>query len=340
MSLSPHPCNSPLLPASTRPGAGGNPTVDGVLRNSANGYSIGTNSRVVGGGSPARLPFMHAVAAGAHWMLAPVMRVFGGSGQRVGGHVNRVPPPSQSNPQGGGEVDEETGGGAAASGDAGVAGGRMIFSGVSGQVAGPVVGGTGMSNGGGGTTWTSGLGRRKSVLLAGGAVGFGGNGSEIGGTGRGVGDGCGTGGAARGTHGYGRAVGGWGKRTAPRVVGSGSRSVFKTAPGDCYFRVGSGVPALVPGAVRGTDGPSVRAAEVAAGGGGGDGRRAWPSVRDSVPAGRCSLAVVIRGGEGAAGEIGDAAAGWRHRPTHRVAWQVVVRDGDNGKWVSVCLTCQ
>ncbi|CAN0086846.1 unnamed protein product, partial [Sphacelaria rigidula] len=194
----------------------------------------------------------------------------------------------------GGDVDEELGDGGSV-GSAATADGRA-GGGISAR----------------GRTWAASLGRRKNTVMGGGA------GAGTAGSVNGPWNGYGTGGTG-GTRGHGRAGGGWGKRTGPRIVPAGCRAVFKTQPGECYFRVGGGVGG---GASReasvGTGRVGSRDGEGRVGGSG----RSCPSVGDSVSAGRCSLAVLIRAGEGAAGEMGHAAAGWRHRPTHRVTWQV------------------
>lgn len=195
----------------------------------------------------------------------------------------------------------------------------------------------------GGRTWATALSFRKSTGLGGG------NGS-LGSSSRGHGSlsGPAGGGHARGAEGVGMngaggpgggGVGsGWlicGKRTVPRALVAGSRQKFEALSGESYFRIqpdgGGGVGGtngraggLGTGAMAGSNHSSVGASgrgRLRAGGLGVGGRRgrSWPSLADSIPAGRCSLAIVIRPVEGA--ETSEWT-GWRHRPTHRVTRQV------------------
>lgn len=264
---------------------------------------------------------MHSVAAGAHWMLTPVMGLFEGSGQRVAAPVNSanrgpsavvVPHPDNTSSDGGSGGRGNIGGGGYM-GSGGVDMDEELGDGGSVGSAATADGRAGGGISARGMTWAASLGRRKTTAMNGGAS------AGTGGVGNGPWNGYGNGGHG-GPRGHGRAGGGWGKRTGPRTVPAGCRAVFKTQPGECYFRVGGG----------GGGGASREEAPVGAGGVGsreGERRavgsgRSYPSIGDSVSAGRCSLAVLIRGGEGAAGEMGRAATGWRHRPTHRVTWQV------------------
>ena len=200
----------------------------------------------------------------------------------------------------------------------------------------------------GSRSWVASLGLRKSSVLngaGGGASGganrvdeagitagriLGMNGGNNGRGGRGVG---GTGAGVPGAR-----MGLCGKRTVPRALSAGGNRVFETLPGESYFRgrpqsgawaAGAGSANHVSGGDVGGASLSVAATAATAalggrGGGGGDrettaGSRRWPRVGDSVRAGRCSLAIVIRPAAGA--ESGDWS-GWRHRPTHRVTRQV------------------
>jgi len=112
----------------------------------------------------------------------------------------------------------------------------------------------------------------------------------------------------------------------PRALAAGGGRVFETLPGECYFRAREQGSAWSAASGATAPGAAVAAAggRVAAGRRVGGGREVkWPRVDDSVRAGRCSLAVVIRPTAGA--ETGDWA-GWRHRPTHRVTRQVKKED--------------
>ncbi|CAM9998197.1 unnamed protein product [Scytosiphon promiscuus] len=109
-----------------------------------------------------------------------------------------------------------------------------------------------------------------------------------------------------------------GKRTVPRALSAGGARVFETLPGE---RRGS-IPSVGGGGSASDASRGVLGSGATDGAGGRGGRRGrWPKVEDSVRAGRCSLAVVIRPAAGA--ERGDWA-GWRHRPTHRVVRQVLL----------------
>ncbi|CAM9824463.1 unnamed protein product, partial [Ectocarpus sp. 8 AP-2014] len=202
-------------------------------------------------------------------------------------------------------------------------------------------------SGGAGRSWAASLGLRKSSVFNAG----GGDGSDAAGVGGTVGQALGFGGSSGGR---GRGMGGpgvgmiglCGKRTVPRALSAGGGRVFTTLPGESYFRgrqqsgewnagataTSAAGPAKTGGGRGGgVDGRATSAVSAfvggAAGGGGAGERRPaaggrdWPRVGDSVRAGRCSLAIVIRPAAG--GETGDWA-GWRHRPTHRVTRQVLL----------------
>ncbi|CAN0216099.1 unnamed protein product, partial [Ectocarpus sp. 12 AP-2014] len=202
-------------------------------------------------------------------------------------------------------------------------------------------------SGGAGRSWAASLGLRKSSVFNAG----GGDGSDAAGAGATVGQalgfGCSGGGRGRGTGGPGAGMMGLcGKRTVPRALSAGEGRVFTTLPGESYFRgrqqsgewnagatatPAAGAAKTGGGRGGGVDDRATAAVSAfvggAAGGGGAGERRPaaggrdWPRVGDSVRAGRCSLAIVIRPAAG--GETGDWA-GWRHRPTHRVARQVLL----------------
>eukprot|EP00903_Cladosiphon_okamuranus_P015560 g14365.t1 len=249
-----------------------------------------------------------------------------------------------------GDDDEEMGRrrtnpGASPAASGGAAGGGGVDIGdVGGTAAGAAgarrAGGGGGSEPVGSRSWAASLGLRKSsVLNGGGADEAGGTVGQIlginGGNGRG-----GRGGAVAGVPGA--RMGLCGKRTVPRALSAGGNRVFETLPGESYFRgrpqsgvwaegaAGAGSAASYPSGL-GSGASSSTAAALGVGGsvgggggagvGGGGGRRRWPRVEDSVRAGRCSLAIVIRPAAGA--ESGDWS-GWRHRPTHRVTRQVLL----------------
>lgn len=201
--------------------------------------------------------------------------------------------------------------------------------------------GNGVGGGGSGRSWAASLGLRKSSVFNAG----GGDGGDPAGAGGTVGQALGfSGSRGRGAGGPGvGAMGLCGKRTVPRALSAGGGRVFTTLPGESYFRGqqqsgewnagATATGAAKPGGGVGGRVDGIATAAVAsfvggaAGGGGGGvgerrsavGGRDWPRVGDSVRAGRCSLAIVIRPAAG--GETGDWA-GWRHRPTHRVTRQV------------------
>ncbi|CAM9682151.1 unnamed protein product [Ectocarpus sp. 4 AP-2014] len=223
---------------------------------------------------------------------------------------------------------------------------EAVLASLDGSGARPAGTGNGGS-GGAGRSWAASLGLRKSSVFNAG----GGDGSDAAGAGGTVGQtlgfGGGSGGRGRGTGGPGVGIMGLcGKRTVPRALSAGGGRVFTTLPGESYFRGrqqsgewNAGATATsVAGAAKtgggrggGVDGRTTAAVSAfgggAAGGGGAGERRPaaggrdWPRVGDSVRAGRCSLAIVIRPAAG--GETGDWA-GWRHRPTHRVTRQVLL----------------
>ena len=193
-------------------------------------------------------------------------------------------------------------------------------SGLSGSsYAGRDAGSTGVGRGVGGAagpSWYAALGFRKPSGMDGGgregvicASSGGGGGARLGHHGGG--------GIAGGDARSAGAADGYGKKTVRRSLPAGDGRVFEALPGESYFRV------------RAAEGPAARgnAASKVAG-------VAWPkprprpSIGDSLPAGRCSLAIVIRPA-GAADTTGDWTR-WRHRPTHRVTHQVCL---------CVCVCC-
>ncbi|CAM9558654.1 unnamed protein product [Pylaiella littoralis] len=226
-----------------------------------------------------------------------------------------------------------------------------------GAAASTHVGGGG--GGGGRSSWAAALGFRKApaisevVPVSGGVAWATGGGGEGEGADGGVGGsrsgqrwgrgGAGSGGGGGGIPG--EEMGLCGKRTVPRALSAGGCRVFQTLPGESYFRS----PPQGGAWARAAAAAAADAGADAAGGPGGGcrdggaavaadgegvgackrrrrnrrgGGQVWPRVEDSVRAGRCSLAIIIRplGGP----EVGDGWAGWRHRPTHDVTRQVLL----------------
>lgn len=214
-------------------------------------------------------------------------------------------------------------------------------------------GGSGRVGDGGGLSWVATLGRRKSSAPGGPAEEGGEGGGYDGPPGLGAPPTSGHSSwrSRRGRGLPGAGMGLCGKRTVPRALSAGGGRVFETLPGESYFRgrqqSGAWTRGLPPPAGEGRgvrqDGDAISgvgsggsASATAVGGGapgallgaeGGGGRGRWPKVEDSVRAGRCSLAVVIRP---AAGADRGGWAGWRHRPTHRVVRQVRCGQGGGG----------